>query len=197
MIKAVFFDVGGVLIRDDAVQIMQRQSRHFHIPYQDLIHDLRADRVLLMKGMITRRTYWKRLARRFGLPPIRVSDLRPFFPRYRYFRGTWTVARRLRRTGYRVGLITNVMPPRPFGPRLKLFPYFRPIIRSWQVKSAKPERRIYEIARRRAGVKFGEMAFFDDRMRNVRAARKLGIRAFLYRSPGELVRQLRRCGVKI
>lgn len=197
MIKIVFFDVGGVLIRDDAVQIMQRQSRHFRIPYQDLIHDLRSDRVLLMKGVITRRTYLKRLARRFGLPPIRVGDLRPLVPRYRYFHGTWVAARRLRQNGYRVGLITNVVPPLPLGPRLKLHPHFRPIIRSWQVRSVKPERRIYEIARRRAGVKFGEMAFFDDRMRNVRAARKLGIHAFLYKNSTQLVRQLRRCGVNI
>ena len=197
MIKAVFFDVGGVLIRDDAVKIMQRQSRHFRIPYQDLIHDLRSNRILLMKGVITRRTYLKRLAQRFGLPPIRTSDLRPFLPRYRYFRGTWAIARRLRRKGYRVGLITNLVPPLPFGRRLKLSPHFRPIIRSYQVGSVKPERRIYEIARRRAGVKFSEMAFFDDRMRNIRAARKLGIHAFLYKNSTQLVRQLRRLRVKI
>ena len=197
MIKIVFFDVGGVLIYDGAVESLRRQSRMLSIPYRELLEDFRADRVLLMKGMITRREYLRRLARRFQLPPIRISELKPLFPRYRYFRDNWAVAKRLRECGYRVGVITNVTPPWPFGPRLKLFPLFRPIIRSWQVKSAKPERRIYEIARRRAGVQFSEMAFLDDRMRNIRAARRLGIHAFLYKNPAQLGRALRRLGVKV
>lgn len=197
MIKAVFFDVGGVLIQDDAVEILKRQSQLLSIPYRELRDELRADHVLLMKGVITRREYLRRLARRFQLPPIRIQELKSLFPRYRYFRNNWAVAKRLRENGYRVGIITNVTPPLPFGPRLKLFPLFRPVIRSWQVKSVKPERRIFEIARRRAAVKFSQMAFFDDRERNVKAARKLGIQAFVYKNPGELMRQLRRHGVKI
>lgn len=193
----MFFDVGGVLIGDDSVGISRRQSRLLRIPYQELLDGSRDDRILLMKGMITRREYLRRLARRFRLPPIRISDLQSVLPPYRYFQSTWRVAKRLKENGCRVGIITNVVPPFPFGPRLKLFPHFRPIIRSWEVKSVKPERRIFEIARRRTGVRFSEMAFFDDRLRNVRAARKLGIKAFLYENSVELVRSLRRLGVKV
>ena len=197
MIKAILFDVGGVLIWDDAVEILKGQSRLLRIPYRELRDDMRVHRVLLMKGLITRREYLRRLAQRFKLPPIRVGDLQHLFPRYRYFRRNWAVARRLRRNGYCVGAITNVTPPFPFGQRLRLSPHFRPIIRSWQVKSVKPERRIFEIARRRAGFQFSEIALVDDRLRNVRAARSLGIKAFVYKNPGELVRQLRRFGVRI
>jgi len=197
MIKAVFFDVGGVLIRDDAVEILKRQSRSLHVPYRELRDNMRVHRILLMKGAITRREYLRRLAQRFQLPPIRARVIRSLFPRFRYFRSNWIVAKQLRRNGYRVGVITNAVPPSPFSQRLRLSPYFRPIVRSWQVGSVKPERRIFEIARRRASVKFNQMAFFDDRDRNVRAAKKLGIKAFVYKNPTQLVRSLRRLGVKV
>ncbi len=41
------------------------------------------------------------------------------------------------------------------------------------------------------------MVFFDDRPKNVIAAKRLGIKAFVYKNPVELVRQLRRLGVRI
>ena len=197
MIKAIFFDVGGVLIYDDAIGILRRQSRLLGIPYERLRDDMRADRVLLMKGVIQRRDCLRRMAERFSVPPIRVRDLRPCIRSYRYFRRTWAVARKLHRAGYLVGAITNVTPPFPFSSHLRLFPLFRLVIRSYEVGSVKPERRIFDIARKRAGVRFSEMAFFDDREKNVTAARKLGIKAFVYKNPAELVRQLRRLGVRI
>lgn len=197
MIKAVFFDVGGVLIHDDAVGILKRQSLRLGIPYHRLREDMRPDRILLMKGVITRREYLKRLAQKFHVPTVRIRDLRMLFHPYRYIRGSWAVAKRLRKRGYIVGVITNVVPPLPFGPTVRLFPLFRPIIRSWQVKSIKPEERIFNIARRRAGVRFPQMAFCDDRSRNIRAAKRLGIKAFVYKNPAQLVSSLRRLGIRV
>lgn len=39
--------------------------------------------------------------------------------------------------------------------------------------------------------------FFDDKSENVAAAERLGIKAFVYKNPAQLVRSLRRLGVKI
>lgn len=197
-VEAIFFDVGGVLIEDDAEAILERQSRAFGIPLGALREEMRPDRFLLMKGEISRSEYLRRMAKHFGMKPIRIRDLAPLIPiRYRRHRAVWNIARKLRRNGYRVGIITNVVPPFPFGPRLRLHPLFRPIIRSYQVGSVKPERKIFEIAVTRARVSFRESMFLDDRPRNVAAAKRLGMRALLYENPPQLVRSLRRAGVTL
>ena len=201
MIKALFFDVGGVLISDDSIDILKRQSQLLGISSRKLRDDMRLDRILLMKGMIARREYLRRLAKNFQLPPISVESLRPLFRRQRYFHESWAVARRLRNSGYIVGIISNAVPPMPFSKKSKLLnepsKLFRPVIFSYKVKSVKPEKQIFEIARRRSKVKFSEMAFCDDKLRNVRAAKRLGIRAFLYKNPARMIKSLRRLGVKI
>lgn len=201
MIKAVFFDVGGVLISDDSIDILRRQSRLLGISYRRLRDDMRPDRILLMKGVITRSEYLRRLAQKFQLPPIKTRSLRRLFRRQRYFRESWAVAKRLRSNGYIVGIISNAMPPMPFNKKSKLLnassKLFRPIVLSYKVKSVKPEKRIFEIARKRGRVKFSQMAFLDDRPRNVRAAKRLGIKAFVYKNPPQLVRSLRRLGVEV
>lgn len=201
MIKALFFDVGGVLIEDNSAEILKRQSLLLDISYRMLRDDMRPDRILLMKGVIAHREYLRRLAKKFQLPPIKARSLRRLFRRQRYFRDVWVVAKRLRNNDYIVGIISNAVPSMPFSKRSKLLnapsKLFRPIVLSYRVKSVKPEKRIFEIARKRGRIKFSEMAFFDDRPRNVRAAKRLGIKAFVYKNPARLVKSLRRLGVKI
>lgn len=197
MIKAVFFDVGGVLIEDNSIGILRRQARIFGIPFQMLKTAMRADRILLMKGLISRREYLRRMSRNFKLSELTVRDIRPSLRPQRYFRENWRVAARLRKNGYVVGIISNAMRPLPFQKKSRLTRYFRPVVLSWRVKSVKPERRIFEIARRRAGVKFSEMAFVDDKTRNVRAANALGIKAFVCKNPVNLKRKLQTLGVSI
>ncbi len=198
MIKAIFFDVGGVLVEDNSAGIFTRHARLLGIDRDRLITVMRPDRRLLSKGLISHREYLRRLSARFGIPPIRVADIRSVMPRrYRRVHSMWAIARLLRRRGYRIGVITNVPPPLPFRPELRLHPLFSVVVRSFAVGSVKPEKRIFDIARRRAGVKFLEMLFFDDKPRNVTAAKYLGIKAFVYKNPRQLVRQLRRYGVRI
>lgn len=197
-VEAIFFDVGGVLIRDDAEAILERQSRAFGIPLDALREEMRPDRLLLMKGKIPRREYLRRMSKRFGTKPMRIRDLAAVVPsRYRFRRAVWNIARTLRRNGYRVGVITNVVPPLPFGPRLRLHPLFRPIIRSYQVGFVKPEQGIFAIAAKRARVSLRESIFLDDRPRNVAGAERIGMKALLYENPQQLVRSLRRAGVII
>lgn len=59
--------------------------------------------------------------------------------------------------------------------------YFRGWILSHEVGAAKPDRRIFELALNRAGVRAREALFVDDSPENVRAALALGIDAFQFR----------------
>lgn len=64
------------------------------------------------------------------------------------------------------------------------------VVNSSRVGSAKPERRIYEIAAERAGAAPDRCLFVDDRQENVDAAVALGMAGVLYRGPEDLRRAL-------
>lgn len=199
MIKAIFFDVGGVLTRDNSERITERQAKVLGVSHRRLQQATRSQRGLLGKGLIGRREYLRRLCRALKRPLIGDRELKDIFPKraYRYERN-WRTAHRLRRAGYIVGIITNDVPPHRFLVRSPLrYPPFRPVIRSYEVHARKPERKIFSVAVRRAGVKFGEAIFLDDRPENIVAAKRLGIKAFVYKNPAQLVRSLRRFGVKV
>lgn len=199
MVKAIFFDVGGVLIQDDSKRIFDRQSQLLGVDRKRLIITMHSDRRRLMKGIISRREYLKRISVKLNTRRLSSLELGQIFPaRTVHHWRTWAIAKRLWRRGYIVGIITNVFPPHRFLPQVRFsYPPFWPIIRSYEVHSAKPERKVFDIAVQRAGVRFAEAIFFDDRPDNVAAAARLGMKTFLYKKSASLARQLRRYGVKI
>ncbi|MDK1476210.1 HAD-IA family hydrolase [Streptomyces sp. 549] len=60
------------------------------------------------------------------------------------------------------------------------------VVSSARVGVAKPDRRIYEIAARRAGAAMDRCLFVDDRLENVEAAVALGMTGLHYREPADL-----------
>lgn len=89
----------------------------------------------------------------------------------------WTAKR------YHVGLLSNIMPG--FIAALQadnLLPdvAFDAIIDSSEVGSVKPEKRIYEVAIQRAGVKPEEILFIDDSRPNLMAAERFGWRVLWF-----------------
>ncbi len=66
-----------------------------------------------------------------------------------------------------------------------------------EVAAVKPDKKIYEYALKISGAKPEESVFFDDRIEYVKAARKLGIYAFLYTTVEEFIKDLKSLGIEI
>ncbi len=185
---------------DDSEAIGRRMARLLGIDFRRYREVTWPDRKRLMKGLVSRSKYLKRIAKKLGRPVPSSDALRFVFSKStRAYRQSWRIARQLKEKSYIVGVISNTVPPHRFMPKPPV-PYskvFWPIVFSYRVHARKPERRIFEIARRRTGVRFTEIAFLDDKIENVRAAQQLGIKAFVYKNPVQLVRSLRRLGVRI
>ena len=67
---------------------------------------------------------------------------------------------------------------------------------SCDVNFIKPEKEIYQKFLSLAGVQGPEVVFFDDKPENVKGARSLGIKAFIWENSGQARRQLLSLGVK-
>jgi putative hydrolase of the HAD superfamily len=74
--------------------------------------------------------------------------------------------------------------------RYSFIPYFRGFILSHEVGAMKPDRRIFENALQRSGVSAREALFVDDQIRNVEAARELGMDAFQFLNLNQFRREL-------
>jgi len=75
--------------------------------------------------------------------------------------------------------------------------YFNHIILSHEVRSMKPDRKIYDAAIAAAGVSAESLFFTDDRVENIVSAVELGIRAHQFHSVEGLVKALQDNGVRV
>lgn len=200
MIKAIFFDVGGVLASNIGPTSRFLAARLLGIAPKKLAGDFGTPLVWVAKGKLSEKAFWNRIAEKYRLSPLKTRRLLRFFTfrRFIFKRRVLQVARRLRENGYIVGILSDTIPTHErYHRRAGHYRGFHPIVLSCRAGAKKPEVKIYRIAAKLARVKFNEMAFMDDHQSHVVAAQRLGIKAFVYKNPTQLVRQLRRLGVKI
>jgi len=100
--------------------------------------------------------------------------------------------------GQRLGVLSNTNPLHWQFVMDGRFPFlhhaFELAVTSFEAKSMKPDRRIFEVAIDRAGVRPEEIFFVDDREENVAGARAVGLDAVVYRDHPTLVADLAQRG---
>ena len=104
------------------------------------------------------------------------------------------IVERLHAAGRRLGIMSNTNPIDWAFVASGEFPFlpgrFEQIVLSFEVKSMKPEREIYDRAVAAAGVSAGEVFFTDDRQENVEGALAAGLDAVLFTTPAKLAEEL-------
>jgi putative hydrolase of the HAD superfamily len=109
------------------------------------------------------------------------------------------IVERLHAAGERLGIMSNTNPIDWAFVASGEFPFlnrcFEQIVLSFEVRSMKPEREIYETAVQCAGVAAGEVFFTDDRQENVAGALAAGLDAVLFTTPAALADALVERGV--
>ena len=79
--------------------------------------------------------------------------------------------------------------------RFAFLQWFQDIVISGEVKLAKPDPRIFELARTRCALEPAATVYIDDAPRNVESARKLGFEALHFQDPLRLREQLTALGL--
>ncbi len=191
-IKAIIFDLGGVLINIDwkeAYDCLTRKTQVENInwdKFEPVLHSYE-------RGQISSAEFRKSTCEILG---VNLSD-EEFdrcwnamifdFPEVRKH-----IIRALRKK-YRVYLLSNINEIHRL--YVEKQPYWEPeifdeIFWSCQLGSRKPEPEIYKKVLDKTGVKPGEVIFFDDMEANVLAAQRLGIQAILVDLPIEKILEI-------
>ena len=193
-IKAVFFDLGGVIVRTEYQSPRQRLAERLGMEYEDLsrlvFESATAQRATV--GELTADEHWAEVVRRLKRPASETKAIREeFFAGDIVDRGLVAFLRSLRGR-VRTGLISNAWNDlRDFIVREKFDDAFDHMIISAEVGAAKPEARIYQIALDQLGVSPGEAVFVDDFFENIEGCEKVGIQGIHFKDSETALRQVK------
>jgi epoxide hydrolase-like predicted phosphatase len=193
-IKAVFFDLGGVLVRTEFQAPRQQLADRLGMDYEDLsriVFD--SDSGLKASlGEIAADAHWASVVQRLKRPAAEISRIREeFFAGDIVDRMLVEYIRSLRGR-YKTGLISNAWSDlRDFVVREKFDDAFDKMIISAEVGVIKPEPKIFQIALEQFGVKPQEAVFVDDFYINIEGCQRVGIQGIHFRDAESTLKQLK------
>jgi len=197
-IKAVFFDLGGVILRTEYQAPRQHLAESLGMDYDDIDKvvfggggNSSAARAAI--GEITEEKHWQNVMKTLKLPASEYERVREEF-----FAGDvidHEIVEFLRsiKPKYKVGLISNAWSGlRNYILREKFDDAFHHMVISAEVGVAKPDPKIYHIALEQLQVKPKEAVFVDDFIENINACEKVGMKGIHFKDSQSTLQQLKK-----
>src|SRR5919109_610133 len=183
-IKAVFFDLGGVIVRTEFQAPRQQLAERLGMEYDDLdriVFDSESGRLAAL-GQVTADQHWISVISRLKRPASELMAIREEFFAGDIVDRTLVEYIRSLRGKYKTGLISNAWSDlRDFVVREKFDDAFDDMIISAEVGAMKPEPKIFQIALERFGVKPKEAVFIDDVLENIEGCKKAGMKGIHFK----------------
>jgi putative hydrolase of the HAD superfamily len=209
MIKAIIFDLGGVLMTDVPLwEIAEELAKESGLPIEEIHAHLYPSRHwnLLTLGKITEDEYWdnflkvSKISQKLEVRSEKIKkELKKKVRSSLFPLGHSIRIISLLKDRYTLGILSNH--GKEWSDHMKrkfdLFKFFDPIIFSCDVGFRKPDSKIYEIALEKLGCDPEECVFIDDKKRNTDGAKKLGMKGIVFENPLRLGKTLSGLGVKI
>ncbi|HJS20508.1 MAG TPA: HAD family phosphatase [Anaerolineales bacterium] len=193
-IRAVFFDLGGVIVRTEYQSPRERLAERLGMEYDDLyriVFDSETGAQASI-GAITSQQHWEAVMQRLKRPHEELNAIRDeFFAGDIVDRQILDFLRSLRgRT--KTGLISNAWSDlREYIVRERMDDAFDHIIISAEVGVAKPEAKIFQIALEQAGLSPSEAVFVDDFYVNIESCEKVGMKGIYFKDTQSALQQLK------
>ena len=194
-IKAIFFDLGGVIVRTEFQAPRERLAERLGMEYDDLNKIVfNSDTGLRASiGEISSEDHWAAVIKRLKRPASELTVIRDEFFAGDIVDRTLVDYIRSLHSKYKTGLISNAWGDlRDFIVREKFDDAFDKMIISAEVGAVKPEPKIFQIALQQFGVQPNEAVFVDDFLINVEGAEKVGMKAIHFKDPESALKLLKK-----
>ena len=193
-IKAVLFDLGGVILRTEFQAPRQHLAERLHMEYDDLVKIVFDSPTAQQAsvGEVTADEHWVSVMKRLKRPDAEMQAIRDeFFAGDVIDRDLLEFLRSLRGK-YKTGLISNAWDDlREYILKEKFDDAFDKMIISAEVKVTKPSAKIYKIALEQLKVSPNEAVFVDDFIENIEGCEKLGITGIHFKDAESALQQLK------
>ncbi len=193
-IRAVFFDLGGVILRTEYQAPREHLAERLNLTYEDVyraVFESETSRKASL-GTVSEDEHWDAVTRKLGRPVTEAKTIRDeFFAGDMIDRGLLDFIRSLR-PRYTTGVISNAWPNlRAYIAENKFDDAFDSLTISAEVGVMKPQPKIFQLALEQAKVQASEAVFVDDTPANIEAANMLGMHGILFRDPRETLAELK------
>jgi len=196
-IKAIFFDLGGVILRTEYQAPRQHLAETFGMDYDEI------DKIVFgggpngsaakaSIGEITEEEHWLNVMKLLKQPADEYERIREEFFGGDVIDHEILDFLRALKPNYKVGLISNAWSGlRDYIVREKFDDVFDHMVISAEVGVAKPEPKIYHIALEQFQVQAGEAVFVDDFIENIEACERLGMKGIHFKNREQAIEELR------
>lgn len=194
-IKAVFFDLGGVIVRTEFQAPRQQLADRLGIDYDDLnriVFDSETG-IRATIGEISSEEHWAFVLQRLKRAASELAAIREEFFAGDIVDRTLLEYIRSLRGKYKTGLISNAWSDlRDFILREKFDDAFDALIISAEVGAAKPDPKIFQVALEQFGLSPNEAVFVDDFYANIEGCEKIGMKGIHFKDPETALKQLKK-----
>jgi epoxide hydrolase-like predicted phosphatase len=180
-IRAVIFDFGGVIVRTEDASGRLRWAARLGVAPEVLYHAVFDSEAASQAtvGAVSAEAAWASVAKTFALDDPSLAQLRADFFAGDRCDDTLVAFLRSLRPAYKTGILSNAWSDgrQIIAGRFELTDVADDLVISAEVRLAKPDARIFELAIARLGVRPEETIFVDDFVRNIDGARKFGMQS--------------------
>ncbi len=193
-LRAIFFDLGGVILRTEYQAPRERLAARLNMTYEDInkivFESETAHKASL--GEMSVKEHWLAVTRRLRLPASEAESIHDeFFAGDVIDRDLLDFIRSLR-LRCKTGIVSTAWNDlREYIVRNKFDDAFNIIVNSAEIGIMKPRPEIYQWALKQVKVEAKEAAFIDDTPKNVEAANALGMRGIVFRDPAQVKEDLK------
>lgn len=193
-IKAVFFDLGGVIVRTEYQAPRQHLAESLGMDYEDIdkivFGSVSAARASI--GEIDEEEHWRNVMKTLKLPASEYPRVREEFFAGDVIDREIVEFLRAIKPKVKTGVISNAWSGlRNYIQREKFDDAFHHMVISAEVGVAKPDARIYHIALEQLQVKAKEAIFVDDVLENIEACEKVGMKGVHFKDAKSAIKQVK------
>ena len=198
-ISALIFDLSGVFFNDGLKAAVGNISQKYKLNPKDVEFVLNGSFAEEYRtGLIPPEDFWNNAKGFLGVEDI--EDVRRiFFESYHPHSETERLIRKLKRNKVKVGYLSNSPKDRAefLDKKFNFISLFDFGIFSYQAHAWKPDKKIYKKLMKSFNLKAGEIAYIDDRERDIKPAKELGMKTILFKDVKQLKKELKEAGIKI
>ncbi|MBU0898821.1 MAG: HAD family phosphatase [Nanoarchaeota archaeon] len=197
MIKAIIFDLGGVILQNKVEDVIKKISERLNIDYDSLFYLYKKHKQNMSSGKMSAKQFADLIKTKFKLDTDVIQEWKKAYLETMPINEKMINIVKELKKNYKVAMVSNIPELHAqINKERGTFSYFNPTILSCEVHLTKPQKEIFKLTLRELKLNPKECVFIDDREENLSVPNEMGFYTVLFRNSEQLIKDLGKIGIK-